>query len=295
MARYRAPAKAELELMLPGFRFLFAAVVLSMSILIFGLGAAALLRAAHDQFASIPSRRALPEPVFAQQPAFTQPSEAPAATLAMLRVEPPVVEKAPEGPATAAIAALVEPAPEAVPVPPVETEQLAALRVDVPTPPEAVKPETVKPEMATTPEPAPPAEAAPAQAGTPAAAEEIKVAAVQQAASPTASEAAPAALEPAIVPPAPESIGAATKVATLGAPAVIVEGPATAKPKSAQADKSAIRKRQQAKRAKERRRLAAQRARLAREAAAAQQQQADPFAPQPTITTAATATTARRR
>ena len=30
--------------MLPGFRFLFAAIVLSISMLIFGLGAAALLR-----------------------------------------------------------------------------------------------------------------------------------------------------------------------------------------------------------------------------------------------------------
>ena len=77
-----APAKAELELMLPGFRFLFAAIVLSTSILIFGLGAAALLRAAHDQFASIPSRRLPPEPVFAQQ---IEPS---APTLALLRVEP---------------------------------------------------------------------------------------------------------------------------------------------------------------------------------------------------------------
>jgi hypothetical protein len=276
--------------MLPGFRFLFAAIVLSMSVLIFGLGAAALLRAAHDQFASIPSRRGLPEPVFAQQPAFAGQSEAPAATLAMLRVEPPVVEKAPEIPPAAVIAAPAEPAPEAVPVPPIETQQLAALRVDEPAPPE-----TAKPEMAVKPEPAPPAEAVPAQAATPAVAEEIKVAAVEQAASSVATEAAPAtsaALEPVFVPPALESIGTSTRIAALGSPAVTVEGPATAKPKSAQADKSAARKRLQAKRAKERRRLAAQRARLAREAAAAQQQQADPFAPLPTITTA---TTVRRR
>jgi len=34
--------------MLPGFRFLFAAIVLSMSVLIFGFGAAALLRTAHE-------------------------------------------------------------------------------------------------------------------------------------------------------------------------------------------------------------------------------------------------------
>ena len=40
--------------MLPGFRFLFAAIVLSMSILVFGLGAAALLRAAHEEFAANP-------------------------------------------------------------------------------------------------------------------------------------------------------------------------------------------------------------------------------------------------
>ena len=53
--------------MLPGFRFLFAAIVLSMSILVFGLGAAALLRAAHEEFASTPSWRAAPEPKFAQQ------------------------------------------------------------------------------------------------------------------------------------------------------------------------------------------------------------------------------------
>src|SRR4051812_7141160 len=63
----KSRGKAELASMLPGFRFLFAAIVLSMSVLIFGLGAAALLRAAHEQFASIPSRRPPPEPVFARQ------------------------------------------------------------------------------------------------------------------------------------------------------------------------------------------------------------------------------------
>ena len=66
--------------MLPGFRFLFAAIVLSISMLIFGLGAAALLRAAHEEFASIPSRRAPPETMFAQR------SDA-GPVLAMLRVE----------------------------------------------------------------------------------------------------------------------------------------------------------------------------------------------------------------
>jgi hypothetical protein len=69
--------------MLPGFRFLFAAIVLSMSVLIFGLGAAALLRAAHEEFANLPSRRAPPEPVFARL------NDDPPPTLALLRVDPP--------------------------------------------------------------------------------------------------------------------------------------------------------------------------------------------------------------
>src|ERR1700757_1445190 len=75
--------------MLPGFRFLFAAIVLSMSILVFGLGAAALLRAAHEEFATNPTWRAAPEPVFAQQ------SETSKATTAMLGVDPPLPEPKP--------------------------------------------------------------------------------------------------------------------------------------------------------------------------------------------------------
>ena len=72
--------------MLPGFRFLLAAILLCISILVFGLGAAALLRTAHEEFAQIPSWRASPEPRFAQ-------AEAPAKTvLAMLRVEPTATE-----------------------------------------------------------------------------------------------------------------------------------------------------------------------------------------------------------
>ena len=73
--------------MLPGFRFLFAAIVLSMSVLVFGLGAATLFRAAHQEFASTPSWRAAPETMFAQQPEVGP-------TLAMLRVDaPPATEQ----------------------------------------------------------------------------------------------------------------------------------------------------------------------------------------------------------
>ena len=69
--------------MLPGFRFLFAAILLSASILVFGLGAAALLRASHEQYVSNPSWRNGPqEQVFAQAPEPAQP------VLAVLRAEP---------------------------------------------------------------------------------------------------------------------------------------------------------------------------------------------------------------
>src|SRR5215470_13238753 len=119
--------------MLPGFRFLLAAIVLSMSIVIFGLGAAALLRAAHEEVASVPTRRVMPEPVFAQ------PAEPPLPTLALLRVEPAAPEKAPDPPPVQEPA--FEPAPEAVPVPKVETEKLAALKLDEVAPVELAKPE----------------------------------------------------------------------------------------------------------------------------------------------------------
>ena len=76
----------ELASMLPGFRFLFTAILLSMSVLIFGLGAAALLRSAHEEFVNLPTRRATPEPMFARL------RDDPAPTLALLRVDP-VAEK----------------------------------------------------------------------------------------------------------------------------------------------------------------------------------------------------------
>lgn len=76
--------------MLPGFRFLFAAILLSTSILVFGLGAAALLRASHEQYVSNPSWRNGPqEQVFAQAPEPAQP------VLAALRAEPDVAEPTP--------------------------------------------------------------------------------------------------------------------------------------------------------------------------------------------------------
>jgi hypothetical protein len=93
-------AKRNLASMLPGFRFLFAAIVLSMSVLVFGFGAAALLRTAHEEFASTPSWQPAPETRFAQnRPAASsapQPGSQP--VLAMLRVDDPPKETPQETP-----------------------------------------------------------------------------------------------------------------------------------------------------------------------------------------------------
>jgi hypothetical protein len=255
--------------MLPGFRFLFAAIVLSMSVLIFGLGAAALLRAAHEQFASIPSRRPLPEPV------FTRKDEPP--TLALLRVEPEAAEKAPDDIAVA-IPEAVTPTADAPAAPEAEPEKSAALKTEEPAPVEPIRPE-IPPEI-------PAAEATPAIQATPAetpiANEEVKVAAIAEtpppvtAAAPTAPE--PVAEVPSLEVPSLEGNVAALRIATLGGPAVTIAETASAKPADAKpADVSISQKR--AQRARERLRIAARRALLARQAAA--QQQADPFAPTP--------------
>jgi hypothetical protein len=66
--------------MLPGFRFLFAAILLSTSILVFGVGAAALLRATHEEFVVNPSWR--------NQPQEQEFARATTPVLAVLRPEP---------------------------------------------------------------------------------------------------------------------------------------------------------------------------------------------------------------
>jgi hypothetical protein len=240
--------------MLPGFRFLFTAIVLSMSILVFGLGAAALLRAAHEEFANNPSWRAAPETMFAQQSDATRPM------LAMLRLEPRPAE--PNASDNVPVAAK----PEAVVPPPEQPEQIAALK-----PAEAFPPESAKPEIQAPENPAQ-SEAAPAQTGAIAFAEtggastEPLSPAAQTLSS--ATEAAPAAAEQAAAPAAPQADAAATKIANLDAPAVAVETP-PAKIDGTKLDQSSIEKRLQARRAAHRRRLAAR----ARQVRLAQQQQ----------------------
>jgi hypothetical protein len=86
---------------------------------------------------------------------------------------------------------------------------------------------------------------------------------------------------------APPNAGqSATRIATLGGPAVTIEKTKTttaAKSPDATLDRSLINKRLQAERAQERHRLAMRRARLARQAAVSQQQADNPFAPHPLV------------
>lgn len=245
--------------MLPGFRFLFAATMLSMSLLVFGLGAAALLRAAHEEFTSNPSWRAAPEVMFAQPVEATKP------VLAMLHVDTPAADKVrDDAPAPAEQAATASA--------PAEPEQIVAPTPEEASPPgianetakEAVRGETEKAETSVA-ENLVVNEAAPAPVTTPASTDEPRVATIATAEVPL-RENQPVAVapEPMGAQAVPAADAAATKIATLGGPPVSIETSLPAKVSSdAKPDQSAIRKRQQARRAAQRRRLAAARARLA--------------------------------
>jgi hypothetical protein len=241
--------------MLPGFRFLFAATVLTISMLIFGLGAAALLRAAHEEFASIPSRRTLPEVMFTQQ-GDDRPM------LAILRVEPSADDKIPSLPATdnVQIAAPMEQSakPSAAPEPEraAEPDKIAAL-TDAASPAENSSPEAAKPEASI---PEHPIEAeAPAPTDAPSPAIETKVVAI--------AETPIAAPEQASVPLDDSIRIAQTRIATLGGPPVTIETQTPAKRAPAVVKK-------QAKQPIKRRKIAA-RPRVTLQAA---QKPADPFA-----------------
>jgi hypothetical protein len=286
--------------MLPGFRFLFTAIVLSMSILIFGLGAAALLRAAHEQFVSNPSWHAPPETMFAQQSEATPP------VLAMLHVEPAAVEpekppdNVPAGLAPTEQATRVAPPPEtATTVAAPEPEKAVALAPEQAAPAEVAKPEVPVTQGSAS------SEWTAAKADMPGSSDapspEAKIAATEQALPPPANETAPVASEAAPVEaaatppdqagaPAPTAVDdASTKIATLGGPPVAIEAQplakrAEAKSDSSKSDSSKPDRSAVSKRAQARRRKLAARARLARQAA---QQPASPFAQQPLATTPA--------
>ncbi|CAL79411.1 conserved hypothetical protein [Bradyrhizobium sp. ORS 278] len=107
--------------MLPGFRFLVAAIVCSISLTIFGMGAAALLRAAHEQFASNSSWRSTQASGFTT---FLPPAE-PAPVLAVLRVEPsPTQPTLPVEPPPAAASPAEQPSAANVPTPVAETPEI---------------------------------------------------------------------------------------------------------------------------------------------------------------------------
>lgn len=82
--------------MLPGFRLAMISVLLAASVLIFGLGAAALLRVTREEFAFAQALRTLQTP----RSPFVAEAPPPPPTLALLRVDPPIVasdtESAPE-------------------------------------------------------------------------------------------------------------------------------------------------------------------------------------------------------
>jgi hypothetical protein len=275
-------ARVEYHFMLPGLRFLFVAIVLSLSMMIFGLGAAALLRSAHQEFASLPTRHVQPEMVFAQSIEASRP------TLAMLSVDARAIEQngidrpaVPDAPnplqQQPSPIASIEPDHRVAAEPdrlaaqttassseeksecseksseaPVRVE--TAARIEVPAPlSENKEPETQKRETqaALSPEPA-----APAAVGTTTAAVETKTAAVEMTTAAVETTAAAVATTAAASEPtsAPTDVGAtpaAVKTATLGGPAVTIE-PQTAS-KTAVATPG---KRAQARRPVRRRRIA---------------------------------------
>lgn len=255
--------------MLPGFRFLFAAIVLSMSMLIFGLGAASLFRAAHEQFASIPSRPAPPEAVFAQRPEVTSP------TLAMLRIDAPPGDDVTDRVAVVATS---------------NEQASTAIEADKPAAAPSAEPENAIPEAFPRSE-GPQSGAtqgdvaqnntasAPNDAPTPAA--DIKIASTETTATPASDAVAPASTASTVASPTADAV-ASPKVATLGNAPLTAEPTVAAKKAVAKTDTDAAIKRRRAERARERRK---HRLRLARARPVANQQfttTTDPFTQQPT-------------
>lgn len=288
--------------MLPGFRFLFAAIMLSTSLLVFGLGATALLRSAHEEFASNPAWRAAPEVKFAQQSEATMP------VLATLRVETPEQKTLEDATAPAAkLEAQTTTSPTTAAAQPVAIRPEQALPSEV-AGPEIPTPTAPKPDVAVADGNRPASEDEPAsqqstsvERGAPAEQpgegarqepDEARVATiVSTAPSPPDDPPVAAATDQSAADAAPAAASistdpAATKIATLGGPPVdietLIEANETlskAKADAAKPDESAAKKREEAKRAARRRRIAAARARLA--AQQAQQLQAGPFFQQP--------------
>jgi hypothetical protein len=213
--------------MLPGLRFLFVAIVLSMSMLVFGLGAAALLRSAHEEFANLPTRRAQPEPVFAQPVETTRP------TLALLRVDVPPEPALPD-----------RSAPTPTP-PPEETKPVASTDTDKPAAePERVVTLTPAPqdEKSGTTETAadlPSAASTPAEMPVRADIAVVPVQAVVPQEPPTQTETKAAVAEPPSLPADDGATAASMRIATLGGPEVTIDAKTASKQTLATLGKSA--------------------------------------------------------
>lgn len=167
--------------MLPGFRFLLAAILLSTSILVFGLGAAALLRATHEQYVSNPSWRNGPqEKVFAQATEPAQP------VLAVLRAEPEA--------ATKPTPSLRDQVPT-IGLPETEPEQMAALTTETDAQPQII---------------APPADAASAEPARAEIKTETKAETTAEAAAPAPTDTLTPADTTASIPEAKPAVAAAS-------------------------------------------------------------------------------------
>jgi hypothetical protein len=248
--------------MLPGFRFLFVAIVLSMSMLIFGLGAAALLRAAHEEFASIPSRRAPPETL------FTQRDDA-GPTLALVRIDPSAADQ--EAAMATAVsdsvpdqAAIASPPPEESAK---ESDKIATL-IDAAMPArdsllfEAPNPEASASEIPIQAEP-------PAQARAPSPTAETKLAAIAEVTPIASNQTTATTLDQEAAPVEDSTRIAETRIATLGGPPVTIETQTPSK-----IARAVVKKSTQARRVVKLRRIAP-RPRVAQQAP---QAPADPFA-----------------
>ncbi|OSI21980.1 hypothetical protein BST65_27465 [Bradyrhizobium canariense] len=274
---FTAGAEIRNPSMLPGFRFLFAAILLSASILVFGLGAAALLRASHEQYVSNPSWRNGPqEQVFAQAPEPAQP------VLAVLRVEPEA--------ATDPTPSLRDQVPT-IALPMSEPEQVVALTTETDGQPQVVAPPADVP-------------AEPANAETKA--ETTTDAAVQASsntltpadASASIAEAKPVAIALASkpTPAAPSGASASSRFDMASAKFAALNDPATTAwegpPAKAKAGSKADSRSPESKATKPRAHRVKKRRRIVRRAPPPVQQ-LDPFGqPQPTL---AATTTARAR
>jgi len=276
--------------MLPGFRFLFAAVVMSMSVLVFGLGAAALMRTAHEDFAANTSWRAPPEPRFARQDETASP------VLATLIVRPRAAEDAATEPGSETTAALsrtgASPCEAAKPgvamtVASIQspTQVDAAAKAEpAPTP---VAPQTDAP--ASTDDAKIELKSEPSIAAADTFKTAVSASATTGQVPPATSETSspspepPPTAEQTDAPVAPLS-DAMTRIATLGGPPVIIDDTSTNASEAAKEAEAKLEKEKklQAERAKERRLAAARRARLEQQAAA-NQQLFNPFQPHPLV------------